>query len=300
MQFEHCLLVCRRRYYKARRLIMLMYLSYHYSAYLLKTPKRVSLLTGTMWVDEMLSGNENAFVENFRMDRETFGALLYDLVHRGQLKRTRWVTHVEQLCLFLYFCGQKASNCNLQQRFQHSGETISRHLKYIVQAFRRLVPFYIQLPHDDDPTSTTIATNTKFFPFFENCRMAIDGTHIPVCVSAENAAPYHGRKGITMNVLAACNFDLVFTFILAGWEGTAGDGRVYADAIQKDLSLSPTKYDLADAGFALTMKCLTPYRGTRYHLKEWASGKLKPRSKEELFNLRLPNCEIVSKGSLAS
>ncbi len=41
------------------------------------------------------------------------------------------------------------------------------------------------------------------------------------------------------------------------------------------------------------MKCLTPYRGTRYHLKEWGIGRLKPRTKQELFNLRhaqLRNC----------
>lgn len=31
---------------------------------------------------------------------------------------------------------------------------------------------------------------------------------------------------------------------------------------------------------------MTPYRGVRYHLKEQARAGLKPRTKEELFNLR--------------
>jgi len=34
------------------------------------------------------------------------------------------------------------------------------------------------------------------------------------------------------------------------------------------------------------LRYLTPYRGVRYHLKEWAKGNLKPQNKEELFNLR--------------
>jgi len=31
---------------------------------------------------------------------------------------------------------------------------------------------------------------------------------------------------------------------------------------------------------------LTPYRGTRYHLKEWGLAGQRPENKEELFNLR--------------
>jgi hypothetical protein len=33
--------------------------------------------------------------------------------------------------------------------------------------------------------------------------------------------------------MAACNFDLLFTFILAGWEGAAHDTRIFLDAIRK-------------------------------------------------------------------
>ncbi|ETV94432.1 hypothetical protein H310_11757 [Aphanomyces invadans] len=50
-----------------------------------------------------------------------------------------------------------------------------------------------------------------------------------------------------MNVLAACNFNLMFTFVYAGWEGTASDSKVYKDALQNGLALSPTKFDIGDA-----------------------------------------------------
>jgi hypothetical protein len=46
------------------------------------------------------------------------------------------------------------------------------------------------------------------------------------------------------------------------------------------------RYYLADAGYGLTMNFLTPYRGVRYHLKEFSQGTQKPQNPKELFNLR--------------
>lgn len=46
------------------------------------------------------------------------------------------------------------------------------------------------------------------------------------------------------------------------------------------------KFYLGDAGYALSWKVLTPYRGVRYHLKEWALGNRRPQNAKELFNLR--------------
>ena len=45
------------------------------------------------------------------------------------------------------------------------------------------------------------------------------------------------------------------------------------------------KYYLVDAGFMLTSGLITPYRGVRYHLKEY-SRRNPPLNHKELFNLR--------------
>ncbi|ETV78795.1 hypothetical protein H257_07625 [Aphanomyces astaci] len=200
------------------------YMEYHYSAFLLKSSKRVSILTGAMGAAEMLEGNESAFIENFRLPRKTLGALLFGLINRGVFVELESLSTgaVVPVPILLR---QSVSSTNMQQRFQHSGETMSRQLRLVMHALRRLVPLYICQPPEDAPTPSVITANSKFYPFFEKCRMALDGTHIPVWVSATEAAPFHGRKGVTMNILAACDFDLVFTFVLASWEGTAGDGK---------------------------------------------------------------------------
>ena len=46
---------------------------------------------------------------------------------------------------------------------------------------------------------------------------------------------FRGRKKEpTQNVMVAVVFDLKFTYILAGWEGSAHDATILADAIERD------------------------------------------------------------------
>jgi hypothetical protein len=77
-----------------------------------------------------------------------------------------------------------------------------------------------------------------------------------------------------MNLLAACRFNLFFCYIFAGWEGSAADSRVYEDTQFSDFAIPQGKYYLADAGFPLCDALLVPYRGVRYHLKEWETANL--------------------------
>lgn len=58
--------------------------------------------------------------------------------------------------------------------------------------------------------------------------------HIRAKVPIEDAPRYCGRKDYpTQNVLAACTFDLKFTYVLLGWEGTASDSRILKIALTR-------------------------------------------------------------------
>ena len=49
---------------------------------------------------------------------------------------------------------------------------------------------------------------------------------------------FRGRKKhTTQNVMAAVDFDLRFTYVLAGWEGTAHDATVLRDALIRENGL---------------------------------------------------------------
>ena len=136
-------------------------------------------------------------------------------------------------------------------------------------------PFYSKYVKDPpDCTPPYTRDNYRFFPYFKDCRGAIDGSHIDAYVPDEVVARYRNRKGgVSQNVLAVCDFDMKFTYVLSGWEGSAADSTIYADARRKGLSLPPGKFFLADAGFPLCDTLITPYRSTRYHLKEWGSAQ---------------------------
>ncbi|XP_062013206.1 uncharacterized protein LOC133729658 [Rosa rugosa] len=77
-----------------------------------------------------------------------------------------------------------------------------------------------------------IRESTRFYPYFKDCIGAIDGTHIPAMVKGREVSSYRNRHGIqSQNVLAACDFDLQFIYVLSGWEGSAHDSKLLNDAL---------------------------------------------------------------------
>ncbi|KAL2923853.1 putative nuclease HARBI1 [Bienertia sinuspersici] len=49
---------------------------------------------------------------------------------------------------------------------------------------------------------------------------AIDGTHIEASVNDAKGNPFFNRKGAkSWNILVACSFDRMYTFVNLGWEG---------------------------------------------------------------------------------
>jgi hypothetical protein len=125
------------------------------------------------------------------------------------------------------------------------------------------------------------------FPYFDQGICAIDGVHITLIVVAADADRFRSRKGTTStNVLAASDWGMRVCYAYVGVEGSAHDSTVLA--FSGFLAKVPDDYYvIADAGYALTPNVLTPYRGVRYHLSEWAPDRQgRPRTPRELFNLR--------------
>ncbi|CAN1136980.1 Putative nuclease HARBI1 [Linum perenne] len=116
---------------------------------------------------------------------------------------------------------------------------------------------------------------------------ALDGTHVKIRARIVDQPRYRNRKGeVSINVLGVCNLEGEFIYCLSGWEGSAHDARVLRDALSRPLGLKvPTgSYFLCDAGYANCEGFLTPFRGQRYHLKEW--GNNRPNTPEEYYNMK--------------
>ena len=78
---------------------------------------------------------------------------------------------------------------------------------------------------------------------------------------------------------------LTSTLLLSsGLEGSATDARVLRSALLGGFHAPEGKYYLVDGGYANTPSFIAPYRGVRYHLKEFGQGHQRPRNYKELFN----------------
>ncbi|WJX10733.1 hypothetical protein P8452_01419 [Trifolium repens] len=196
------------------------------------------------------------------MGPEAFMLLCHKLRGTGYVKDTIRSTVEEQVAKFLHIIGHNVINPTVSFFFHRSGETVSRHFHNVLRAIISLEDEFPVQPSGRD-VALQILNNSRFYPFFKDCIGAIDGTHIRVKVPRAEAPRFRGRKDYpTQNVLAACNFDMKFTYVLPGWEGTASDSRILKDALSREdsLKIPEGKYYLGDAGFMLKCGVLTPYR----------------------------------------
>ncbi|DBA05218.1 TPA: hypothetical protein N0F65_005068 [Lagenidium giganteum] len=103
-------------------------------------------------------------------------------------------------------------------------------------------------------------------------------------VPDDDQEAWRNRKGwLSTNTFIACEWELRVAFVYPGVEGSAYDSAIlYMSQFLSDIPSG--YYGLADAGYGLDPKVLTPYRNVGYHLKE--GGESRPQNLNELFNLR--------------
>ncbi|KAH9680641.1 DDE Tnp4 domain-containing protein [Citrus sinensis] len=174
----------------------------------------------------------------------------------------------KQPCMNSSETGHGVGNRLAQERFQHSGETVSRYFGEALDAICRLSIDLIK-PFDPEfkDIPEEILKDSRYMPHFKDCIGAIDGTHVHVSIPPEDQIPYIGRKGIpTQNIMAACNFDMQFIFAIAGWEGSAHDTRIFLSTLRNP-----------------TLNFPKPPRGERYHLPDFRRGS-QPTGYQEVFN----------------
>ncbi|KAF5769902.1 putative harbinger transposase-derived nuclease domain-containing protein [Helianthus annuus] len=147
----------------------------------------------------------------------------------------------------------------------------------------------------NDDVPAYILDNPRYYPIFKDCIGAIDGTHVRASVRSKDQPKYIGRKGYaTQNIMAVCDFNMCFTFVWAGWEGSAHDTRIFNEALRRPELNFPHpmggKYYVVDAGYPNINGYLAPYKGQsiRYHIPEFRRGQSSamraPRGPKETFN----------------
>ncbi|KAL6660182.1 hypothetical protein ACP70R_002304 [Stipagrostis hirtigluma subsp. patula] len=244
-------------------------------------------ISRTNTLTRLIDASESTCIKQLRMTRAVFYKLCTRLKQKGLLVDTFHVSIEEQVAMFLRMVGQHHTNASVGFWFWRSGETVSRYFNAVLDAMVQLAKDLIYVRSTNTHPKITSSPN-RFYPYFEGCIGALDGTHVRACVPAHMVDRFRGRKSYpSQNVLAVVDFDLRFTYVLAGWEGSAHDSLVLQDALSRPagLKIPEGKFYLADAGYAARPGILPPYRGVRYHLNEF-SGSRDPTTPQELFNHR--------------
>ncbi|GJV37855.1 putative nuclease HARBI1 [Tanacetum coccineum] len=232
-----------------------------------------------------LSTNTNCH-KIIRMSVDAFKILCQKLENQCGLRPTQRMSVEEQVARFLHIVGNDFRTRFVSWLYRRFVSFTSRHFHKVLNAIISLEDQYIKQA-TGNIVQKEIQDKPRFYPFFKDCIRAIDGTHVRVRVPNRDAPRYCSRKGYPkINVLVACTFDLKFTYVLSGWEGTVSDSGIIKDALTRDdkLLILDGKYYLVDGGLPHINTLIAPYRGVRYHLKEYSSHA--PQNPQELFNLR--------------
>jgi len=91
-------------------------------------PYHNSAPTGQMWVNELLSGNPRHIKDQLGMGKHVFRNFVKRLFIMTSASHTWHVDLSEQVAIFLYTIVTKLSNRKVGERFQRSGDTISKYL----------------------------------------------------------------------------------------------------------------------------------------------------------------------------
>ncbi|KAB5511864.1 hypothetical protein DKX38_028892 [Salix brachista] len=170
---------------------------YYYYNSITRQPRQSSLPYGSSFMSEVLNGPDDGCQEMFRMDKHVFHNLCGILRQRGMLRDTAGVMIEEQLAIFLNIIGHNERNRVIQERFQHSGETISRHFNNVLKAIKSLSREFLQPPPIATPPE--IVSSNRFYPYFK-ASFDVLKTRFPIL----KVAPQYGFHVQRDIVIAAC------------------------------------------------------------------------------------------------
>jgi hypothetical protein len=168
---------------------------------------------GPAWLADCMDNQVQLF-EEARLRPNVWDELIRYLKEK-ELVSDGKVAIEEKVLTFLYICSNSASWRNCRRKVGRSIETISRNFHEVLNALLHLYKDVVKGPSPE--LSELIEDDDRFWPYFEDCVGAIDGTHIPVYVPQRDHKRYRNRyRDLTQNVLAVVDFDMNFLYLLPG------------------------------------------------------------------------------------
>jgi hypothetical protein len=177
--------------------------------------------------------DDDQWIENFRMKRETFASLCRDL--EASLAPSdhavRDIVDVQkQVAITLYWLASSAEYRTIGNLFGVGKSTVCSIVHKVCEAiYEDLLNVYVKFPTGDELKNVVRGYEESWG--FPNCGGAIDGTHIPIIAPSESHGDYLNRKGYYSLIMqGVCDNKYIFRDINIGWPGRVHDARVFVNS----------------------------------------------------------------------
>ena len=146
----------------------------YYYKHMYKDPCMTSQQKGEDWMNDVLNGNSIRCVNAFRMHPHIFMKLCTELQSKYGLQSSDKMSALEKLGVFVYKLALGVSNRDVGERFQRSGETISRAFHDVLEAitakgnnFHGLASDIIMPKDSNFPIPPQILNAKRYMPYFK-------------------------------------------------------------------------------------------------------------------------------------
>ncbi|GKE96467.1 hypothetical protein Tco_1581322 [Tanacetum coccineum] len=170
-------------------------------------------MSGHQYTQELLQGNNLQCTELIRMSRDSFVRLCNHFKEKNWLRDSKHISVEEKMFIFLMIIGHNERFSIMKRRFQHSKETIHNCFHEVLDKMLVFSEDVIR-PTTFNPNPNIPGNNRKERRMFKGVVGALDGTliHASVPSHKQNVYRARGRGDCYQNVLAICDFNMIFTY----------------------------------------------------------------------------------------
>ena len=247
--------------------------------------------------------SDSRFIETIGLSRAAFTSLVGQLNERLLLPSSGRMSHEETLLIFMFVIRSGATLHSTSCTFSRQPSTVYEYVRSCLQrsmhsADRRPRAFYESLDalyafsskhiqQQIGASCDSIRWDSRFAPYFNGCIGIFESFSLSSDSSGTQSWSYrHTSDTCNFTMCAVVGFDMRFAYLQSGFEGTKGGNKMLLDATWSDLVVPKGQYVLTSPHYTGSALALTPYPGIEYPFQDGNVDYERPKSKEELFNLR--------------
>ncbi|XP_050337797.1 putative nuclease HARBI1 [Bactrocera neohumeralis] len=229
------------------------------------------------WEHDCQRNGSAFFKENFRMNRSSFDKLC-DILRPLQKMDTNYRKAVpieKRVAITLFALGSSAEYRSIANMFGVGKSTVCEILlEFCTEIWRLLQPSCFKMLPLNRENITELVTGFEVIGFPE-CLGAIDGCHIEIHPSSDEAVDYYNYKGWYSTVLMALvDAKYRFTYINVGSPGRCNDSQIYeTSSLKKEMDSCPLLSEMSreisgvnvpvfiigDSSFRFSKQLMKPY-----------------------------------------